>query len=109
MCTLIPRLSSLGGITRLVLLHGIGDIFCCYSFLLDFVHLRVGPGILHLYARTTLPDSSFQFVVSCLRHSLVDPLFVITTQKHGIRAFVFYFEFFIAQKSSITFGRGESE
>ena len=26
----------------------------CYSLLLDFVHLRVGPGILHLYSRTTL-------------------------------------------------------
>ena len=36
------------------MVHGIGDIFCCHSFLLDFVHLRVGPGILHLYARTAL-------------------------------------------------------
>ena len=34
------------------MVHGIGD-FCCYSLLLDFVQ-RVGPGILHLYARTTL-------------------------------------------------------
>ncbi len=34
-----------------------GDIFCCYPFLLDFVQ-RVGPGILHLYARTTLLHSS---------------------------------------------------
>ena len=34
------------------MVHGIGDIFCCHSFLLNFVHLRVGPGILHLYTRT---------------------------------------------------------
>jgi hypothetical protein len=80
MCTLIPRLSSLNGITRLVfyrcavfplshnsgcsgtrgsdgqyssnMVHGVGD-FCCYSLLLDFVQ-RVGLGILHLYSMTTL-------------------------------------------------------
>ena len=87
-----------------------GFVFCCYSLLLDFVHLRVGPGILHLYERTTLSDSFIvSFMGSCLHHSLEDPPFDITTPKHGIRSFVFYFEFFIAQKSSIVFGRGESE
>jgi hypothetical protein len=38
------------------MVHGVGDIFCCYSRLLDFVHLRVVPGIWHLYTRTTPPD-----------------------------------------------------
>ncbi len=37
--------------------YGVWGIFCCYPFLLDFVQ-RMGPGILHLYARTTLLHSS---------------------------------------------------
>ena len=81
--------------------------FCCYSLLLDFVHLHVGPGIFQLYARTTLLHHfalwARVFII------LSRTLFLPSRHKHGIRVFVFFFEFFIAQKSSIVFGRGESE
>jgi hypothetical protein len=33
---------------------GGGHFCCCYSLLMVFVHLRVGPGILHPNTRTTL-------------------------------------------------------
>ena len=44
-------------------------VWCLGTFLLVFVHLRVGPGILHLYARTTLLHR-FAFSASSLRSSL---------------------------------------
>ena len=71
-----------------------GDIFCCYPFSLDFVQ-RVGPG------------TSTQGLHSCIAllsvrvSSLCSPGPSLCLTKHGIRAFVFLFEFFIAQKSSM--------
>jgi hypothetical protein len=81
------------------MVHGIGDTFCCYSLLLDFVH-RVGPGILHLYAMTTLLHR-FAF-----RTRIFAPF----------SSTLFLWSFFLAQKSSMNRaldagerGRGESD
>ena len=63
--------------------------FCCYFLFLDFVHLSVGPGILHLFGRTTLLHHfalrTHAFVI------LSRPLSLSSRHKHWIRAFVFYF------------------
>ena len=71
--------------------------FCCYPFLLVFVHLRVGPGILHLYARTTLLHR-FAF---CARVFAILSRTVSLLDKTRNSRFRFLFEFFIAQKSSM--------
>ena len=69
-----------------------GDIFCCYPFLLDFVQ-RMGPG------------TSTQGLHSCIAllsvrvSSLCSPGPSLCLTKHGIRAFVFLFEFFILHRA----------
>jgi hypothetical protein len=84
--------------------------FCWNSLLMDFVHLRVGtcPG----FCASTQGLHSFIVSLSGLVSSLFSrgPSLCIPSQ-HKNTEFVFYFfifEFFIAQKSSIAFGRGES-
>ena len=71
-----------------------GDIFCCYPFLLDFVQ-RVGPGTSTQGLHSCIP------LLSVRVSSLCSPGPSLCLTKHGIRAFVFLFEFFIAQKSSM--------
>ena len=69
-----------------------GDIFCCYPFLLDSVQ-RVGPGTSTQGLHSCIP------LLSVRVSSLCSPGPSLFLTKHGIRAFVFLFEFFIAQKS----------
>ncbi len=71
-----------------------GDIFCCYPFSLDFVQ-RVGPGTSTPGLHSCIP------LLSVRVSSLCSPGPSLCLTKHGIRAFVFLFEFFIAQKSSM--------
>ena len=71
-----------------------GDIFCCYPFSLDFVQ-RVGPGTSTQGLHSCIP------LLSVRVSSLCSPGPSLCLTKHGIRAFVFLFEFFIAQKSSM--------
>ena len=69
-----------------------GDIFCCYPFLLDSVQ-RVGPGTSTQGLHSCIP------LLSVRVSSLCSPEPSLCLTKHGIRAFVFLFEFFLAQKS----------
>ena len=66
-------------------------------------------GNLHLYARTTLLHRFAFWARAFAILSRTLSVHPITTQKQGIRLSFFTFEFFIEQKISIAFGRGESE
>ena len=81
----------------------------CYSLLLDFVHLHVSLGILHLYGRTTLLHR-FAFWTRVFA-ILSGPSLCIPSQHKNTEFTLSFciFELFITQKSSIAFGRGESE
>ena len=85
---------------------GLGTFMLLFSLTgFKFVHFRVGPGILHLYTRTTLlhPFAFWTRVFTILSWTL--SFHPSTTYKHVIHDFVFYF----LSSSSIVFGRGESE
>jgi hypothetical protein len=136
-CALSFLLSSLGGITRLVYLQmsrfssfpqfwllrcswerwvillqygcmTLGTFLLLFS-LAGFCTFARGAltGILHLYARTTLLHC-FAFWVRVFT-ILSGPSLCIPSQHKNTEFALFCFEFFIAQKSSIAFGRGESE